>query len=238
MARDKKNGTRNPLRVNLDDSEITIRLGPPKSEQKTNNGLTAKQSVVIAWILLLVIIYFLGLIKYLSPKTIAETQYITPNIGITYKAPKYLSVGDENVIELSIINLNKSDSFTGTITIKFHDPGTPITAISDKGLSVVIDKLPPGGRTTKSVNIKLLKKPKASILYYYFQMSQSDKVQSKSFYENNRDLHRSYYDKFFITPISYLGSSWAWIINIVAGTSFLGLVGNYFWERFKKHYGL
>ncbi len=176
-------------------------------------------------LLLLTILYELALINYVFPK-ITGTVNVPPNVGINYKAPKYLSVGDENNIDVTVVNLDTKEPPNGIITLTFSDPTIPLIVTSSQGMSIIITDLPPGGRITKALQFKLTSKSGLENVEYYFQYSGPDKTQSVS----NKN-------KFLIAPIDFLRSNYTWVFITIGGTGFFWLLMNLLGEQFKRFLG-
>ncbi len=223
-----------PVRVNLENGKLTVQLKPPRAPRKKKVKISGWRLYLLIGFLCVSMIYVFALMRYISPYNVTEVQKIFPNIGVAYKAPRYLSVGDENTIEVLVINLNLNEPFTGVVTLKFDNSAVPVIT-SDKGVSILIDNLQPGGRLTRLIKIKLSKKPTEKTIYYYFQISLTNKNQTMSIYDAGKSYSRSQYDKFLIAPIGYLRSSLAWVISGIGGTGILGLLGNYLIDRFRKY---
>ncbi|MCC6297983.1 MAG: hypothetical protein IT314_01705 [Anaerolineales bacterium] len=237
MSSNSENKPNERVRVKLDNRQITVQLKPPKPPKKSIIRITGWPLAILVTILSFVILYFLALMSYVFPKNTRTVQYMSSDVGIAYTSPKYLSVGDDNVIEVSVINLGAKDTLNGVVTLKFHNPIISIIAGSDQGITIAIKDLPPGGRLTKSFEVNLTKRPSEKVIYFYFQYSSL----SQSLLQLNRDANRigsrSQYDKFLISPIDNLRSSWGLLVSLVSGTGLVGIVSNYLWGRFKKIIG-
>lgn len=173
---------------------------------------------------------------FIFPKNNVSLQKASPDIGISYRTAKYLAIGDENRVEISVVNLSATETLSGTVTLKFHDSSTPVTTTSSEGASISISNLPPGGRISKSITIKLSNKSN-SILYYYFQYTPTNN-HSYLYSNDTRRIHyRTPYDKFLIAPIGHLKSSLAQIISFISGAGLISLAVDYAIGKIKKSFG-
>jgi len=154
---------------------------------------------------------------YIFPQKDHMISVDSAEIKINYSFPKYLSIGDENTVHISIENSGQAN-FSGRITLIFDDPGSFVTPAPDQNLSVKMD-LPPHGRESKQFKFQVLKKPSDKDLNYHFEIS-SDKEQ----YVSNEG-------SFSIAPIPYLRSTWAWLF----GSAGVGIA--LFWEQLEKLFG-
>lgn len=144
------------------------------------------------------------------------------NIKLNYSFPKYLSVGDENIVDLSIENPNET-RFTGELTMVFDDDNSLIAPAAEKSLSAHIDVFP-HDRAAKQFNFSLKNKPADGNINFYFLVLSSSGTRHKT---NN--------EFFLISPIPHLRSIWSWLF----GSAGLGaLIIALLWEQLKKILGI
>ena len=207
--------------VQLINREFIVQLKPPENQ---NIGTPSfwRLRILIA-VIFIVIAYLFVLFWYVFPINTSPVQNIASDIGITYIAPKYLAVGDENIIEITLLNMRSSQSFSGIITLVFTDKTVSMTSIPDQRLSIPIDDLLPGDRLTRQFKLKLADKPLSNFIEFYFQLSLSNGPQFKS-----------KIDSVSVSPIPRIRTTWLWF----TGTSgLIGLFIIFIFDRLKNLMG-
>ncbi|MDL1910509.1 hypothetical protein FBQ81_07415 [Chloroflexi bacterium CFX6] len=144
------------------------------------------------------------------------------NIKLNYSFPKYLSVGDENIVDFSMENPNET-GFTGELTMVFDDDNSLIAPVAEKSLSAHIDLLP-HNRVAKQFNFVVKNKPADGNINFYFLVLSSSGTR-----------HKTNTEFFLISPIPHLRSIWSWLF----GSAGLGaLIIALLWEELKELLGL
>jgi hypothetical protein len=172
--------------------------------------LPISQKIVVCAIAIISVITM----PYLLSKVDQMITTDLPGIKLNYSFPKYLSIGDENTIDLSIENSNENE-FTGLITLVFSDNDSLITPVANQSMSVKVE-VPAFGREAKQFKFILKNKPPDGDANYYFQVFSSD----GSRYKTNSAF-------FLISPIPYLRSIWGWVIS---GSGIVALIITFIWE--------
>jgi len=178
-----------------------------------------KPRIVISSLIAIIIIIW---VFYLIPKNGPVTWTISSGVTASYTYPKYLSVQDQNTINVPIVNSDDT-AFDGTITLIFEDPGVMAMPVAGQSLSLDL-AVPPHGRKTMQFNFSLAEKPPKGKIEFYFQISNPNGIPYKSNEES-----------FLVSPIPYLRSTSAWLF----GSAGLGaLLIAVLWERLQKSLGL
>jgi len=199
-----------PIVVGFDvspDKPLAVQVS---MREKEKEGLSKRRINIIIFFGLLIVSGVIIYMKYVPWKNPPKVQNILTDLSLTYIAPKYLSEGDQNVIDISITNLNLNESFSGTITLIFHDPTIPFMSIPDKNLSLVIKDLRPDDRVTGQFKFTLPTGSSIDKAVYYFQVYKPDGTPYTS---PNGTLYKSNEEEFLIAPIPYLRSFLAWLIG-------------------------
>ena len=143
-------------------------------------------------------------------------------IKLNYSFPAYLSVGDENIVDISIENPNDT-RFAGELTIIFNDDDSLITPVADQSSSAHME-IPPFGRDAKQFKFIIKNKPADGNVDFYFLVLSSfgSRYKTKS-------------EFFLISPIPRLRSTWSWLF----GSAGLGaLIIALLWDKLADIIGL
>jgi len=203
--------------VSLEKSR-TLNLSPKALASILIQMLKRPRIVASSFIVIIIIIWAF----YSIPQNGPVTWGRIPNVTTSYSYPKYLSVKDQNIIDIPIVNSGNA-KFDGTITLVFEDPIVPITQDPGQSLAIDID-VPPHGRKTAQFNFLLAERPPENKIEFHFIISLSDGTT----YQSNKE-------RFLIAPIPYLRSTSAWLF----GSAGLGaLLFAMAWEKLQKSLGL
>lgn len=237
MSNKNSKPTNLPQSIKIDNgSKITVHLKPPSSPRKKEPKGSPRLIPILYALLTIGVLYVILLMVFIFPKNNVSIQKVSSDIGISYKTVKYLAIGDENTVEIFVVNLSATETLSGTITLKFHNPSVPVTTTSNEGASISISDLPPGGRISKSITIKLSRKSN-NILFYYFQFAPIN-THVYLYKSDTRRIHyRTPYDKFLIAPIGHLKSSLTQMISFISGAGLISLAADYVWNKIKKFIG-
>ena len=144
------------------------------------------------------------------------------NLKLNYSYPTYLSIGDENIVDISIENQNEA-KFTGEITMIFDDDDSLITPVADQSSSAHIE-IPPFGRDAKQFKFIIKNRPTDGNVDFYFLVLSSFGSRYKTSNE-----------KFLVSPIPRLRSTWSWLF----GSAGLGaLIITLLWDKLADMIGL
>jgi hypothetical protein len=157
---------------------------------------------------------------FVFPTNKSPVQNLNPNIGITYTTPRYLAVGDQNMIEVTLLNKDTTNVISGTVTLIFSDSTISLTSIPDQRLSFQIEDLLPGDRVTEQMKLKLIRGPSSDIVEFYFQ-----------FFLSDGSLYKSKNDVISISPVPNIRTTWSWATG--AG-GILGLFLGFLFDRLKN----
>jgi cellobiose-specific phosphotransferase system component IIC len=194
-----------------------------------------KLSSVLQKIILFILIVVVGsflylLVRYVNPKNTAVVTNVPSDVKVSlaYSAPKYLAVGDENIVEITLSN-SGSTPFNGVVTLVISDLNNSVASTLDRTMSIPVKDLLPNDRLTSQYKIKLSKNPAVTSLEFHFQISLLD--------ENSKVIssHKTSGGQFFISPITRLRSIWVWVTG---GSGLIVLVINFLFERFKNLLGV
>ena len=143
---------------------------------KSNKGISIT-SLVFA--ILGTISFIVGLVIYLNyvfPTNTPVVENISSYLNVIYVSPVYISEGDQNTINVSIVNLHPDQPFSGTVTLNFSDPTVPIMPVSEKSLSIIIKDLQPRNRITGQYKFMLPLGSSAENVEYFLQINTPDGV--------------------------------------------------------------
>lgn len=221
MANRASSKNEKTIPVELKNKEFTILLKQAEN-QETDGSSAVKRATLISFVFLVITYIFLLLI-YVAPTNISPFQNISSNVGITYTAPEFLAVGDDNLIEFTLLNTDQVQTLNGTITLVFTDPAVSLVSTHDQRLSFQIKDLLPGDRITRQLKLKLAEKPTSNTIEFYFQFSSADGAKFDS-----------EIDTFSVSLVPGIRNTWSWIV----GTSgILALVIGFLFERIKTLLG-
>jgi len=78
-------------------------------------------------------------------------------LSVTLTYPRYVSIGDEGTIDLSVTNIS-TQAVSGTLVLAFGD-SPPVRLLEDSSNTLRLENLPPGGQQTLSVRYGLALQP-------------------------------------------------------------------------------
>jgi len=201
-----------PIKVLIESEEV----------QETEISSVVRRSIII-FVLFLIIAYIYVLSWYVFPTKKSPVQNIASNIGITYTAPRYLAVGDENMIEITFSNIDPNQSIGGVMTLVFTDSTISLMAVPEQRMSFQIEELLPGDRLTRRLKLKLARGSPSNPIEFYFQFTLPDGTQ-----------YKSKADTIYISPIPNIRTTWLWI----TGTSgLIGLFVTFIFGQFNSLFG-
>lgn len=220
-------------------SKLSMEAKPPAVLSSAKISISASQTRKVPWwqalrVLILIVSIILIFVLPISQKIVVcaiaiisiltmpyllskvDQMIVTdlPGIKLIYSFPKYLSIGDENTIDLSIENSNENE-FTGLITLVFSDNDSLITPAANQSMSAKVE-VPAFGREARQFKFILKNRPPDGDANYYFQVFSS----GGSRYKTNNTF-------FLISPIPYLRSIWGWVIS---GSGLVALIITFLWE--------
>lgn len=168
------------------------------------------QRIVVA----LVALSAMVMLPYILPTKDRTVPIGLSGIKLNYTTHAYVSVGDQNTIDVSIENTGNNE-FNGSITLIFQDPDSSVKPAPNESLSVKIE-VPPHGRVNRQFKFILAKKPLDGGLNYCFRIASSDGPQ-----------HTSGDEVYSITPVPYLRSIGSWVIG---GSGIIALIIAFLWQ--------
>lgn len=159
-------------------------------------------------------IYLIGFIElvYILPKKECVVLIEKPNIKLSYNAPNYLFLLDENVIDISVEN-RQSNEVKGTIALRFMDSdSSTVKSIPGEKLSkdLVLD-----GQNKETIRFKfqLVNKALNSHLNFKIRILITNQI------------GYSIQDKFSIIPILYVRTAINWLF-ITIGTFIVAMLSD------------
>ena len=172
-------------------------------------------------LIVLVAIVIVGIINLIYIVPINEHPILADSIGLKlhYKAPVYISLRDENIIEVSIENF-QSSTFKGTAALIFYGQDASVKPAPDQKLSATLE-VNPLDKETKQFKFFLTHKPMTNNLNYSFKVFSQD-----------GSLGISTNEHFLITPIPYLRTASKWLFGTLA-TLIVALI----WDRVEEFLG-
>jgi hypothetical protein len=191
--------------------------------EKRKKWLSLLQWVVIAFLIFIIgsFLYLVG--QYVNPKIITNVSGVPASLSLAYEAPKYLAVGDENTVDITLTNLDPKVPFNGMVTLIISD--NSVTSTLNRRMSIPIKDLFPNDRLTSQYKLKLSKSPSTKSINFHFQIT--------TLPDNTQYVTSN--GEFFISPIQRIRSFWAWITG---GSGLIGLVVTFLFERFKNLLGV
>lgn len=195
-----------------------------KKQQDTKSNIQNGQTIKFAtWqkvlaITILAVVFFISIINLIYVVPIKENTFSSDLVGlnINYKSPSYLSVHDENTVEISIEN-TLPKNLEGTLTLVFDDPEHSIKPARGENFSTEVT-IHSHDKETQEFSFQLIKKPNNKNLNYHFLFITSDGSQDQSKKEN-----------FSIAPIPYLRSVSTWLFGSMGA-----LIVTSLWDQIKK----
>jgi len=218
---------------NLSDKPLAIRFDVSSGEpfplrvemvKDTKSGFQRWRVIVIIVFAIIIIAGASLYLIYINPKNAAQAQDLLPQLVMTYIYPSYLSIGDQNIVDITLTNLHPSQTFNGSITLFFIDPTIPIIPASEQNFSVVIQDLRPGDRAAGQIRFSLPEVFPDNNFIYYFQVFHPDGTPYTS---PTGTPYRSVEKEFKLAPIPNLQK----ILALVFGS--MGVV-SLIWEQLSK----
>ena len=184
-------------------------------EKQVINFARWQKVLVVAILVIVVFVITINLIYVVPTK---GSTFSTDLIGlnISYKSPAYLSVHDENTVEISVENTLQTE-LEGTLMLVFDDPEYSIKPAKEKKFSTEIE-IRPRDKESQEFSFQLTKKPIDKNLKYHFL-----------FVSSNGSQYRTETESFSIAPIPYLRSASNWLFGSLGGIIIASL-----WEQIKK----
>jgi hypothetical protein len=170
--------------------------------------------------LFIILGYFFYLFyKYVLPKNMGVVSGVPSNLTLSYVAPKYLAVGDDNAVEITLKNLDTRETFNGTVILIISDLNNSVTSTLDRRMSIPIKDLLPNDRLTSQFKLKLSKDPCVESINFHFQIT----------LPNGTSLYESSEGVFLVSRIQGVRSVWIWLVS----SGGLGAILSY-WDQIKK----
>ena len=219
------NNPRKPVLVKLDLQQgeaIPTRELPDKKELTATQKfwiMFRKISIIFFGILLIIVavLYF-----FFCKVRNTEPQNIFPGVSFSYVYPKYVQKGDENTIEVTIINLNSGQDFNGIITLISSDSNTPISPLPGQNLSVTIKDLHFNDRATGKIEFTLPERSSTSEVTYYFQVYKLDGTPyvsvNNTFYKSNENTLKVFPIPFVTTSILAITGSISFLFTVITSS--------------------
>jgi len=209
------------LPIEIRNNEFKILL-QSATDKKTTTLSTARIASLIV-IMFIVIAYTFSLLWYVAPTNKVPVQNLTSSLSLAYTTPKYLAIGDENTIEVTLTNNDVNLAANGTLTLVFVDSTVSVETVPDQRMSFQIEELLSGDRTTRRLKLKLATTPSSNKIEFYFQFSLPDGTQ-----------YKSKIDTISISPISNIRTTWSWVTG---ASGILALIIGFLFERLKNILG-
>jgi hypothetical protein len=214
------------LNDNLDilSSEISKSTSPPSKGDDSHHSDSEEEivekkkdfkepkKVIPAIILIIVVLAITVNLFYVLPTDEGIVSTNLPDLKLNYKAPTYLSVRDENTLDISVYNSRQTE-FEGRITLVFDDPTLVIKPALNQKFSAELD-VHPQDSEPKQFRFLLTRRPHYKAIAYHFELLNSDGSQYKSAEE-----------EFLIAPIPYARSTSNWLLATL-GAVLITLIGD------------
>jgi hypothetical protein len=164
--------------------------------------------IVLLFVVFIIVINFL----YVLPTEEGTISTDLPGIQLSYKSPTFLSLRDENTLDVSVNN-TMLEEYEGRITLVFVDPDFVIKPTLNQKFSADLD-VHSHDKEPKQFKFFLSRKPSYNEIIYHFEFSSS-----------NDTLYQSANKMLLIAPVPYIRSASSWIITTLVAV-IVALVGD------------
>jgi len=204
-----------PLRIES-VTPLAVQVTPPTPPAPFSN----RQRLISIAVLLIFVLGIIILASHTFAERTVAPQAVHNTLAMGYTAPQNVAVGDETLLEVSVIN-NSSAPITVTVVLAFSQSGLPLAALNGDSTAVTIQNLPPNVLATRPLRFVLKDRPAVSQLSFTLRAIFAD--------SSTADTPS---DSINVTPyVSRVRTALLWILG---GSGLIALAVNLFWDRIVK----